>query len=683
MVRQYDAQRLVENALRRLKPETKEDGLIPELTFYEQGWRCNFTKVDRYIAACDHTNKRIIISIPHLNARSEAELLDTIMHEMAHAVVGHGQGHGAIWQKKAIELGAKPIPCAATNADAGRAINIVETREAPQIKAVNKSCPECGEIAIALSQTEKINKITGRKKILLNLKCGHVIERDKVRDPLQGLENWTSKSGKKIYPFQVEGIKFVGDANGRALIADEPGLGKTSQALGCMKYFPEICPVLWVCKPTLKLQTLKEAVDWGGIDFIAQIIEHGKMFIIPNLNLYIVSMDLLRLIPTEKLEEIPFKTIVADEIQHFKNPDSSRTGELRKLVARAQYFLPLSGTPWKNRGSEYFPVLNMLKPEMFPSPKHFKNTWVDYVLDPKTGKYKEGGIRNIPKFRELTKSFIIRRMRDDVLPDLPKIRRELRFVDMEELYAKAYEKQEERLAGVLKASLINGTPPKQIGAMIMQLKHTTGLAKVQTCIDDAIEWLENVPDDFEKLTIFHHHIDVGDNLQNGNGKEYSGLDTWLLENGYNETLRLFGGKGPEERDRVTTEFERNPKCRVLIASTLASSEGLNLQFCQNAYMLERQWNPQNEEQAEFRFSRPLTRSTLPAYLYPIADRKVSIRIPYFIAAGTVDEILSNIIEFKRLNYRKSMNVRDEHITWNEAELIHEVAEQIIKKRFKK
>ena len=322
MLRQYDAQRIVDNALARYKPETKEDSLIPELTFWDQGWRCNFTKTDRHIAACDHVNKRIIVSIPHLNARSEAEFQDTVRHELAHAIVGYGHGHNDVWINKAKELGLKdPRPCAASNANAGRAINIVETKEAPKIKAVQLRCPECGEVAEKVS--EKISKsiITGEKIIVWLLKCGHKVEHDKIKDPLAELNTWTSASGKVIFPFQAEGIRFVGNANGRALIADEPGLGKTLQALGCLKFYPELGTCLWVCKATLKLQTQKEAIDWGGIEFFAQIIEHGKMYIIPNLNLYIVSMDLLRNIPTEKLDEIPFKTIIADEIQHFKNAD--------------------------------------------------------------------------------------------------------------------------------------------------------------------------------------------------------------------------------------------------------------------------------------------------------------------------------------------------------------------------
>ena len=676
MIRQYDAQRIVDNALRVYRPNA-----TPEMTFWDLTWRTNFTKVDRFIAACDHKNKRIIVSIPHLNARSEAEFKDTVLHELAHAIVGPDHGHDDVWKAQAVKMGIKPSPCADSNADAGRALNVVETREAKQIKAVQKFCPVCGEVAEEVKERIKIHPVTGRRTITVILKCGHAVDRKTIKDPMAELANWTSTSGKKIYPYQVDGIKFIAKANGRALIADEPGLGKTLQAMGALYFYSEMMPCIWVCKGTLTIQTLKEGIDWGGTKMLAQIIDSSKAYIVPGLNLYIISMDLLRRMPTEKLESIPFKTVVADEIQHFKDPDSSRTGELRKLVARAEYFIPLSGTPWKNRGSEYFPVLNMLRPELFKGLKEFRWKWIDTYLDRKTGKQREGGIRNIPKFREITSDFIIRRMRDDVLPDLPKINRQLRFVDLE-AYAEQYDKAEGRLAAILKAALIDGVPANKIASIIMELKHITGQAKVKPCIEDCCEWLENVPKDYEKLTIFHHHIDVGDMLQKGD-KEYDGIDKWLVENGYHKSLRLFGGRSPEERQGVIEKFRDDPSCRVLIASTLASGEGLNIQFCQNAYMLERQWNPQNEEQAELRFSRPLTKSDLPDYLKPIADRKVSIAIPYFIAAGTVDEILTNLVEGKRIQFRKTMNLKDEFITWDEAELVHAVADAIIKKRFKK
>lgn len=613
------------------------------------------------------------------------DLENTILHEVAHALVGPGFGHNQTWMEKAREIGLEnPTPCGpALNLDAGRSITASQMKPKRTFNRVDVKCPTCDKKAIEKSS---IN-MNGVKWTLLE--CGHLVKHENIKSQEINYSTWESASGKQIFPFQVEGIKFLERSGGRALIADEPGLGKTIQALG-FGYFhkEEVTPILWVCKATLKLQALKEALDWCGPGFMGQIIESPKSFIIPGLKLYIISMDLLRNMPSEKIEKIGFKTVVADEIQHFKNPDSTRTAELRKLVTQAEYFIPLSGTPWKNRGSEYFSVLNMLDATRFSSNENFKSRWVEINYDEKAGKYRQGGIKNIPAFREYTKDIVIRRMRDDVLPDLPKINRQIRFVDMEALYKKAYDNAEEKVACLLKAAIIEGQSVANIASMIMPLKHITGLAKVQVCIDDVQEFIENT-NESEKITIFHHHIDVGDNLQSGDGHIYKGIDEHLRINNLSPSLRLFGGRSPEERDKIITKFKDDPKCRVLIASTLASGEGLNIQFCQNAMMLERQWNPGNEIQAELRFSRPLSFRDYPEYLQKhlfLEDKSpkiVSVRVPYMIADGTVDSILTEIVERKRIAFNKSMNVKDENITWEENDIIKEVAEYIIKKRFKK
>lgn len=670
MVRQYDAQQMCDKKL-------QEYGL------YQKGWRTVFTKSEQYIGRCWQDAKRIELSLIHLNSRSEADLFDTILHEIAHALVGPDKGHGEEWKSKCIEIGlSNPTQCGlGVNSDNGRAIQPSETKPKRQFHRLDKTCPTCGKKAVEKSSIT-LSGIRWTK-----LECGHLVKSDTIKSTDFDLESWESVSGKKLYPYQIEGIRFIEQSGGRALVADEPGLGKTIQALGFVYAHKNECsPTLWVCKTTLKLQALKEALDWCGPEFMGQIIDSPRSFIIPNLKLYIISMDLLRNMPSEKIEKIGFKTVVADEIQHFKNPDSTRTAELRKLVSNAEHFIPLSGTPWKNRGQEYFPVLNMLDATRFSSYENFKNRWVDTYLDPKTFKYRQGGIRNIPAFREYTKDMVIRRLRDEVLPDLPKIRREIRFIDMENVYKKAYDDAEGRVADIIKAAIIDGQDPKRIQAEIMKLKHITGLAKVNVAIEDTLEFLENTPDE-AKITLFHHHIDVGDNIQRGDGVTYKGIDEFLVSNGWNKSLRLYGGRGPDERNSVIEKFKNDPNCRVLIASTLASGEGLNIQFCQNAMMIERQWNPANEEQAELRFSRPLTFNDYPSYLQSFlfnedkTPKKISIRVPYLIADQTVDSMLTDIVERKRHNFQRSMNKGSENLVWEENDIINELSELIIKKRF--
>jgi len=106
-------------------------------------------------------------------------------------------------------------------------------------------------------------------------------------------------------------------------------------------------------------------------------------------------------------------------------------------------------------------------------------------------------------------------------------------------------------------------------------------------------------------------------------------------------------------------------------------------------MLERQWNPANEEQAELRFSRPLTFGDYPEYLQKHLFNEdktakiTSVRVPYLIADGTIDSMLTDIVERKRIAFRKTMNDKDANITWDENDMIRELTDLIIKKRFKK
>jgi SNF2 family DNA or RNA helicase len=668
MIRQYDAQRICDSKL-------KEYNL--------KKWKTSFAKSENYLARCYHDQRRIVFSQQFLAGADEKAFNDILAHELAHAIVGPGHGHNSIWVAKARELGLEnPKPCADIKLDLGRSMQSImdaQIVEKPKrnYHRIDKLCPICGKKAITV-RTTFLNSIEWSM-----LECGHISKKEQIKSEGFDFKDWTSSSGKKLFPYQIEGIEFLERAGGRALIADEPGLGKTVQAFGfLLAHKEQTCPCIWTCKTTLRLQTLKEALDWLGPEFMAQIIYSPRHMIMPGLKLYIISMDLLRNMPTDKLESIGAKTIIADEIQHFKDPDATRTAELRKLVSMptVEHFIPLSGTPWKNRGQEYYPVLNMLDSEKFPSYAKFKNDWVDYYVDKDTGKVRQGGIRDIPRFREYTKHLIIRRLRDDVLPNLPKINRNLRFIDLEGVYEKQYDKEEGQVAQIIKAAIIDGKPPQFIASQLMRLKHITGLAKVKSCIEDVQQFLEQT-EDWEKVCIFIHHIDVGDNLQRGDGLSYSGLDDWLKDNGYNPSLRLFGGRGAVERNDIIQKFKDDVRNRVLIASTLASGEGLNIQFCRNPFILERQWNPANEEQAEFRFSRPLTEGDLPSYLRHLAKMTQPLVAPYFIAEGTVDSMLTKIIERKRHEFRRTMNEKDMNLKWEENDIIRELAEMILKKRY--
>jgi SNF2 family DNA or RNA helicase len=156
--------------------------------------------------------------------------------------------------------------------------------------------------------------------------------------------------------------------------------------------------------------------------------------------------------------------------------------------------------------------------------------------------------------------------------------------------------------------------------------------------------------------VFSHHQDVMMMLENN-------LNSWCEEGGFSKVLKLHSGLNGDERTRLVAEFRENPTRRVMLASTLAAGEGLNLQFCSDAILLERQWNPANEEQVEARFHR--------------FGQLNNVSITYMLASGTIDEYFCELVEVKRSIVAATLDNKE--IEWNQQSLMKELAEILISK----
>jgi len=82
-----------------------EHGLISE------GWTFSFDRAKQRFGYCNHTAKRISISKTLTELNEELEIKDTILHEIAHALTGLGNGHNYRWRMKCVQVGARPERC--------------------------------------------------------------------------------------------------------------------------------------------------------------------------------------------------------------------------------------------------------------------------------------------------------------------------------------------------------------------------------------------------------------------------------------------------------------------------------------------------------------------------------------------------------------------------------------------
>jgi len=666
-----------------------------------------------FLGLCVYKDKTIILNAAHIDIHPYHEVENTIRHEVAHAIVGPGFGHGSVWEEKAREIGCdNTFPCSHLNIpehviDAIRSgatvemtvevkevVNVIRTPKF-QVTRLQEKCPECGKVAIEKFAIDTVDK-EGNQVKMITLDCFHIIKRvvpkatpyhtmisndwkPEIRDCKHiWIKNQCQVCGEyRLFNFQTEGARAAEIALAMQKgfgFFDDMGLGKTVEALALLRFHAkQYTPTLIITKSAIKFQWFKQLVRWLGPDFLAQIITTSKDFVYPNLKVYIIPYDLLRRFPREKIEKLGIKLVILDECQQIKNPDSSRTQEVRRIVNNnGCKVVPLSGTPWKNRGSEFFPVLNMMDPIKFYSHQRFLENWVEYFWQ--GNKKKMGGIRNPVKFREYTSALLIRREYNEVMDEFPNINRMKLNVQLDDLEQSTYDDSvsdfvawynqtveekgsEEALSGI------------EILAKMSKMRHIVGLAKIPATLGFIQEFIEDTE---KKIVIFVHHKDVGELMVAAlrNTDKTSNPDWWeLAQNLQNEGIQVFqytsAHTGRPEGNQIQENFNKSKRC-VMVASTLACGEGIDLQTCADAVLHERQWNPQNEDQAA------------PGRFRRIGQLSSVINITVPEGEGTMDEHLDGTVETKRRQFHVVMN-KGQAVTWSEGDIGREVAKKIVNK----
>lgn len=667
-----------------------------------QSWsvRLNTDANSRFLGLCSYKDKCIILSAHHIDIHPDVDVINTIKHEVAHALCP-GQGHNSVWADKAREIGCdNTLPCSNLSLspdiiDAIRSGATVEVEFETQVIRTPKynitrlqdKCDVCGKVAVEKSSKTTVTPGDETPNLkFITLECGHIVFRKIPKgtpfhkfiafaDPSCKHE-WAKNAcvkctAKRPYDFQLEGMKFVEAGlavNHGAACFDEMGLGKTIQAGGVVYFHPELWPVLWIVKSALKYQTSSFILNWLGDEHVPQVINTSKDWLIPGLKHYIIGYDMLvaktRTLKSgktvtsgfniEEFNRIGIKCVILDECQQIKNVDSTRTQMVRKVV-KGRKVIPLSGTPWNNRGSELFPVFNMMDPMKFSSEEGFKRQWVDYYWQ---GSFrKEGGIKNITRFKEYTKDICIRRERTEVLSELPLVNRTKLNVMMTPTEEGIYDEAVEEFVKWYESQAAD-TGGMAIIAAMAKMRHLVALAKIPTTLEYVDEFVEDTD---RKIVVFAHHKDVQDILFEEIKQKYGEQMP---------VLQFVASLDSHTINEIQDKFNKAPRA-ILVASQLAAGEGLNLQTCCDCIMHERQWNPGKEEQCEGRFVR-------------IGSVATSVSAVYAHMEGltAIDQTLDAIVERKRIQFHQLMN-KGEAPRWSEDSIIKELAETIVRGHYAK
>ncbi|XP_055813992.1 uncharacterized protein LOC129883351 isoform X2 [Solanum dulcamara] len=248
----------------------------------------------------------------------------------------------------------------------------------------------------------------------------------------------------KLLPFQREGVRFALQHGGRILLADEMGLGKTLQAIAVVSCVRESWPVLVLAPSALRLHWASMIQQWMNIPSSEILVvlsqcsgsNKGGFKIVPSNTKKSIHLDgVFNIVSYDivpKLQDLlmasTFKVVIADESHFLKNAQAKRTSASLPLLQKAQYVILLSGTPALSRPIELFKQLEALHPTVYKNVHEYGNRYCKGGI---FGVYQ--GASNHEELHSLIKATVmIRRLKKDVLSELPQKRRQQVFLDLGE-----------------------------------------------------------------------------------------------------------------------------------------------------------------------------------------------------------------------------------------------------------
>jgi SNF2 family DNA or RNA helicase len=401
-----------------------------------------------------------------------------------------------------------------------------------------------------------------------------------------------------LRPYQYDGyrwLSFLYEYGFGGILADDMGLGKTIQTITLLsKIYLEnqvTEPSLIVC-PTSLTYNWQQEIGKFAPDLRTHWIQSWDEQINHNISqthIYIISYGVLNRWMEAGGTNQQWHYLICDEAQTFKNPHSQRAKNLSQI--HASHHLALSGTPIENNLSELWSIFHIISPGLLDNYNKFVSQWV---------KNESADLKLLSK---IIKPFVLRRTKEQVLPDLPPKVEEVIYLEMETEQAALYHKLEtqyrqdiyEKLEqdwlnrarfGILDA-LLKLRQACLMPALIPWLGHccnqSAKLSYLSESLEELIQGWHTVLI-FSQFTGFLAHVrEVLDHL-------------WI------SYLYLDGSTPAKQRKSLVEQFNQG-QTQVFIISLKAGGTGLNLVAADYVIHLDPWRNPAVEQQASDRAHR--------------------------------------------------------------------------------
>lgn len=400
----------------------------------------------------------------------------------------------------------------------------------------------------------------------------------------------------ELRDYQAEGYRWLARLahwGAGACLADDMGLGKTVEALALIVSRAAAGPTLvlapmsvcgnWIDEAQRFAPTLKP-LRFGGADRAAQLEQAGPF------DLIVCSYGLLQS-EGERLAEVPWQTIVADEAQAFKNALTKRSQAMMRL--RGAFRMITTGTPIENHLGELWNLFRFINPGLLGSLETFNRRFAIPIEQARDASARQ-------RLRQLLRPFILRRLKSEVLSELPartEITLQIELGSGERALYEALRQQAiERLEDASEAH--PGQQRMQLLAEIMRLRRACCHPRLalpdselpSAKLESFAEIVDELLDNRHKALVFSQfvdHLKLLSSHLDARGIRYQYLD----------------GSTPEAQRRAAVAAFQAGEGDLFLISLRAGGAGLNLTAADYVIHMDPWWNPAVEDQASDRAHR--------------------------------------------------------------------------------
>lgn len=434
------------------------------------------------------------------------------------------------------------------------------------------------------------------------------------------------------YEYQRQGIAYALEKK-RCIMGDEPGLGKTAQAIGTMTASGAF-PALVICPASLKVNWQREFKKFGGVSAI--ILDDTNRHVWQNLlamkavngkplcQVAITNYESLRKFFVKKVRESSrftmksiefderieiFRSVIIDESHKCKSSKTQQSKFVQGIAAGKEYVLELTGTPVVNNNTDLIQQLTIMgRLEDFGGYMKFQERYC-------AGESKSSHLKEL-NYR-LHKFCFFRRQKKDVLQWLPEKTRSYLITDIDN--RKEYEEAERDVIKYLRD--YRDADDEKIqravrGAIMVKmgiLKQISAKGKIKSAIDI----IHNTIDGGEKLIVFCFLKQV----------------VFELKQEFRDAVTVTGDDDDRAKQRSVDAFQNDPKTKLIILNYRSGGTGLTLTAASNVLFIEFPWTYSDCCQAEDRAHRN--------------GQKNAVTCTYLLGDGTIDEYMYELIQTKK------------------------------------